>query len=76
MSVSLGYWLLWVAAAVFVVGLALAMATRRLRPTTILTPAEWRTATQIIGIVVMLLIVIYFQNAHRYDAKGFIYGRF
>ena len=76
MTISLGYWLLWAATVVFVGGLAVAIATRRLRPTSILTAAEWRLAAQIVGIVVMLLIIIYFQNAHRYDAKGFIYGRF
>jgi len=76
MTVPLGYWLLWIAAILVVAGVIFGLATRRLRPTELLTPAEWRLAAQLVGIVVLCLIIIYFQNGHRYDAKGFIYGRF
>lgn len=76
MSISPGYWVLWVGAALAAAGVVLALITRRLRLTQILTPQEWRLAGQILGIIVMSVIIIYFVNGHRYDAKGFIYGRF
>lgn len=73
---TLALWMLWAAAAVLVAVTVAALATRRITLLDILTSREWKTAAQLAAIVAMVLLIIYVQNANRYDAEGFIYGRF
>ncbi len=69
-------WLFWAFAGLAVMGVALAAASRKLSLPGLLTAREWKAAIQIAAILAMILVMIYFQNAHRYDASEFIYGRF
>lgn len=68
--------LFWALAGLAGIGLAIAVLTGRLRPAGLLTLAEWKAALQLIGIVVLVLAMIYYQNGHFSDRATFIYGRF
>jgi hypothetical protein len=75
-GVPISLWLYWAIAVSVVAGTALALATGWLKLSSLLTAREWKIAAQVLGIALLALVIIYFQNAHRYDAKDFIYGRF
>lgn len=53
-----------------------ALATGRFRPWALYTRAEWKVVAQLAAIFVMVVAIIYVQNAARYASVDFIYGRF
>jgi hypothetical protein len=76
MSATMTLWLFWATAGLAAVAVLAGLAARRLSPLEVLTAREWRAAAQVAAILLMVVVIVYFQNAHRYDAAGFIYGRF
>lgn len=56
----------------------LTAALRRagLRPTTVLTPLEWRCLYQVFAILFFALVLLQADISFELDAEQFIYGRF
>jgi hypothetical protein len=68
--------LFWAFAAFAAIGAAVAVLAGSLKPDALLTKSECKAALQLIGIVVLGLTIIYYQNGHSSDRATFIYGRF
>lgn len=69
----------WVLTIIALGAFCFAVATGRIKLNEILTPREWLTLAQLIGIIVLTLTIIYSSIGARYAgyaAQQFIYGHF